>query len=89
MRTLDQVFYLHYRSKDAYDELAAVLCLPEQVRGYGEIRYPTMIEPLKRIEGLLNKSAPREATASPGAERAIGTAEQVVSCPPPKADIRP
>lgn len=54
-----------FDSKDVYDELVEALRLPEQVRGYVEVRYPTMVEPLRRIEALLNNPVLRDFAAHP------------------------
>jgi indolepyruvate ferredoxin oxidoreductase len=45
-----------------YSECVQVLKLPEQVRGYVEVRHPTMIEPQRRIEGLLERLRTQRAS---------------------------
>jgi indolepyruvate ferredoxin oxidoreductase len=53
-RYMQLVDRLPFRTRDEYDELVRTLNLPESVRGYVEVRHPTMVEPLQQIESLLS-----------------------------------
>jgi indolepyruvate ferredoxin oxidoreductase len=64
---------LRYNSKEFYDRLVEVLRLPEQVRGYVEVRYPTMVEPLRRIDALLNDPELSGTTADTAKSNAVPT----------------
>jgi indolepyruvate ferredoxin oxidoreductase len=56
---------LPFHTRDEYDTLVRALDSPENVRGYVEIRHPTMVEPLSRIEALIRGSADRAGTIHP------------------------
>ena len=55
-RYIELVDRLPFRSRAEYEKLVRALDSPERVRGYVEIRYPTMLEPLEQIEELIRGS---------------------------------
>jgi indolepyruvate ferredoxin oxidoreductase len=70
-RYLQLVDRFRYHSRDSYREFVDVLRSAEDVRGFVEVRYPTMVEPLRRIEALLQNPLFRDPPSRPLESQAV------------------
>jgi indolepyruvate ferredoxin oxidoreductase len=70
-RYLQLVDRFRYHSRESYRQFVEVLRLPDEVRGFVEVRYPTMVEPLRRIEALLESPLFRDPPSRPLESQAV------------------